>query len=140
MTGESLRVTGQPIRPKSITYLGIILIIISVFAFVGSFFIWGEGIIVDPPADTDLSYPITDILINSPSSMIAGIGLLRMKKWGKYMGWFVAGFYIYASIEIFVDVAQEGGFPLEIVLPQIVAIGVAILVMKETLRFETLFE
>jgi hypothetical protein len=45
-----------------------------------------------------------DVLVNAPASLLAGIGLWRMRKWGYAPGWFVAGFYLYASVEIFVHV------------------------------------
>lgn len=125
-------------RPPSITILGLIFIIIGIFAFTGSFFLWGEGVILNPPADVDLEFPITDILINAPASLIAGIGLFRLNKWGKYMTWFVSGFYIYASVEIFVQLWQEERFPPEIAIPQVLAIIVAIVGMRQTIKYEHL--
>lgn len=126
-------------RPISVTILGYILILVGIFAFVGSVLLWGEGFILDPLPDTELVFPITDILINTPASIIAGIGLLKVKKWGKMMAWFVSGFYIYASVEIFVQVLQEGDFPLEIIVPQVFAVIVAILLMRVTVQYEEVF-
>ena len=49
-----------------------------------------------------------DILVNGPASIAAAIGLWKMKQWGYATSQFVAGFYVYASVEIFVHVAQDG--------------------------------
>jgi uncharacterized membrane protein YccC len=90
-------------------------------------FLWGEGFIFTPPPGVDLGFPVPDILVNAPASIIAAIGLWRMKNWGYVASQFVAGFYIYASVEIFVHVAQEGPpYAPEIVAPQVLAVLVAI--------------
>jgi hypothetical protein len=57
--------------------------------------------------------------------MIAAVGLWKLKRFGYVAAHFVAGFYIYASVEIFVHVIQDGWpYPLEIVLPQVLAVVV----------------
>ena len=53
---------------------------------------------------------------------------------------FVAGFYIYASVEIFVEVIQEGApYALEIVVPQVAAVAVAVTLIVYLWRVRTLF-
>jgi predicted metallopeptidase len=71
-------------------------------------------------------FPVTDILVNAPASMIAAIGLWGMRRYGYVASQFVAGFYIYASVEIFVEVVQAGPpYLIEIVVPQVIAVAVA---------------
>lgn len=107
--------------------LSVILVLFGIFAFVGSLFLWGQGFLLNPPPDVDLSFPITDILVNAPASVLAGIGLWRRKRWGYVAAQFVAGFYVYASVEIFVHVIQAGPpYPVEIVVPQVLAVIVAV--------------
>ena len=53
----------------------------------------------------------------------------------------MAGFYIYASVEIFVDVIQNGPpYPPEIIAPQIAAVGVAAALVLYLRRVHTLFQ
>ena len=126
--------------PTGITILSILLFLFSLFAFFGSLFLWGEGFLLSFPAGVDLSYPITDILINAPASMVAAIGLWQMKRYGYVAAQFVAGFYIYASVEIFVHVFQ-GDLPsaVEILVPQILAVAVGIALVGYLWKIQQLF-
>jgi hypothetical protein len=105
--------------------LSILLFLFSIFAFIGSLFLWGEGFLLSFPPGVDYGFPVTDILVNAPASMIAAVGLWKLKRFGYVATQFVAGFYIYASVEIFVHVIQDGWpYPLEIVIPQVLAVVV----------------
>ena len=96
-------------------------------AFFGSLLLWGEGFVFSFPEHVDLSYPITDILVNAPASIIAAIGIWRMKRYGFVAAQFVAGFYIYASVKIFVAMFQEGPpYLFGIFGPQILAVVIAV--------------
>jgi hypothetical protein len=113
-------------RPTGVSVLAIVLLLFSVFAFFGSLFMWGEGFLLSFPPGADYRFPVTDILVNAPASLIAAIGLWKMKQWGYVAAQFVAGFYVYGSVEIFVMVIQQGPpFPIEIVIPQVAAVIVA---------------
>jgi len=102
--------------------------------------LWGEGFILAFPEGVDYGFPVTDILVNAPASMIAAIGLWKMKRYGFVAAQFVAGFYIYASVEIFVHVIQDGPpYALEIVFPQILAVIVAVALVVYTWRIQNLF-
>ncbi len=126
--------------PVPIKILSILLFLFGVFAFVGSMFLWGEGFILSFPEGVDYSFPIADILINAPASIIAAIGLWKLKRYGYAVSQFVAGFYIYASVEIFVDVAQaELPYLMEIIFPQILAVIVAIFLIIYLWRVKDLF-
>jgi hypothetical protein len=106
--------------------LAVVLFIFGCLAFFGSLFLWGQGFLLSFPADVDLGYPITDILVNAPASFVAALGLWQMRRYGYVAAQFVAGFYVYASVEIFVDVAQSGPpYPVEIIIPQVLAVIVA---------------
>ena len=119
--------TEKTKSPMAVKVLAAVLFLFGLLAFFGSAFLWGEGFILHPPADTDLGFPVTDILVNAPASIIAAVGLWRMKQWGYVASQFVAGFYVYASVEIFVHAAQERPpYAPEIVAPQVLAVVVAI--------------
>ena len=97
------------------------------FAFFGSLFTWGSGFLLSFPEGVDYAFPVTDILVNAPASLIAAIGLWRLKRYGLVAAYFVSGFYIYASVEIFVRVFQGGPpYAVEILVPQVLAVGVAL--------------
>ena len=121
--------------------LAILLFLFGVFAFFGSLFMWGEGFLFSFPEGVDYTFPITDILVNAPASIIAAIGLWQLRRYGYIASQFVAGFYIYASVEIFVHVFQEGPpYPLEIVLPQVVAVAVAAVLVLYLWRIQKVFQ
>ncbi len=126
--------------PVPIKILALLLFVFGVFAFIGSLFLWGEGFILSFPEGVDYSFPIADILINAPASIIAAIGLWKLKRYGYVVSQFVAGFYIYASVEIFVQVAQAGPpYPVEIILPQVLGVIVAIFLIFYLWRVQNLF-
>jgi hypothetical protein len=86
----------------------------------------GEGFLLSFPEGVDYAFPVTDILVNAPASILAATGLWRLKRYGFVAAYFVAGFYVYASVEIFVHVFQSGPpFAVEILVPQILAVVVA---------------
>jgi hypothetical protein len=128
-------------RPWPVTTLAILLFLFSLLAFFGSLFLWGEGFLLQFPAGVDLSFPITDILVNAPTSMVAAIGLWKLKRYGYIASQFVAGFYVYASVEIFVHVAQ-GDLPnaMAIIAPQVVAVLVALGLVFYLWQIKDLFD
>jgi hypothetical protein len=92
---------------------------------------WGEGFLLSFPADVDYRFPISDILVNAPASILAAIGLWQGRYYGYIAGQFVAGFYIYASVEIFVMIFQEPPpYRLEILIPQVLAVIVALFLVS----------
>ncbi len=127
-------------RPLGVSVLAILLLAIGLFAFTGSLWMWGAGFLFSFPAGTDYAFPVADILVNAPASIIAAVGLWRMKQWGYGASQFVAGFYTYASVEIFVMVIQEGApYPLKIIVPQLAAILVAAILVFYLWRIRSLF-
>jgi hypothetical protein len=128
-------------RPWPVTTLAILLFLFSLLAFFGSLFLWGEGFLFQFPEGVDLAFPVTDILVNAPASLIAAIGLWKLKKYGYVVSQFVAGFYIYASVEIFVHVIQAGSpYAMEIVVPQVLAVLVAIGLIFYLWQVQDIFE
>ena len=114
-------------RPLPITVLAILLVLFGIFAFAGSVFLWGQGFVLNPPEGASIAFPITDILVNAPASILAGIGLWRLRRYGFLAAYFVAGFYVYASVYIFAELFEAGPpYPVEILVPQILAVLVAI--------------
>jgi hypothetical protein len=128
-------------RPWPVTSLAGLLFLFSLLAFFGSLFLWGEGFLLQFPEGVDLAFPITDILVNAPASTIAAIGLWKLKRYGYIASQFVAGFYVYASVEIFVHVAQ-GDLPnaMAIVAPQALAVLVALGLVFYLWRIQALFD
>lgn len=128
-------------RPWGVSLLSLLLFAIGIFAFVGSLWMWGEGFLFSFPAGVDYSFPVADLLVNTPASILAATGLWRMRQWGYIASQFVAGFYTYASVEIFVMVAQEGPpYPAEIVVPQVAAIAVAAALVFYLWSIRTMFK
>ena len=126
--------------PNGVRILAVLLFVFGVFAFFGSLFMWGEGFLFSFPHGVDYAFPVTDILVNAPVSIIAALGLWRMRRYGYVASQFAAGFYIYASVEIFVQVIQEGPpYPLEIVAPQVVAVAVAVVLVLYLWRIQSRF-
>ncbi len=127
-------------RPAGVTLLALVLFLFGLFAFFGSLFMWGEGFLLSFPHGADYRFPVTDILVNAPASCIAALGLWKMKQWGYVAAQFVAGFYVYGSVEIFVTVIQQGPpYPIEIVIPQIAAVIVAAFLVFYLWRIRTRF-
>ena len=130
----------QSKSPIPVRILAILLFLFSLFAFFGSLFMWGEGFLLSFPQEADYRYPITDILVNAPASMIASIGLWGMRRYGYVAAQFVAGFYIYASVEIFVEVVQTGPpYSIEIIVPQVLALALAVILVVYLWRIKELF-
>ncbi len=113
--------------PLFLKVLSILLMLFGLAAAFGSLFLWGKGFLLAFPAGVDYAFPVTDLLVNAPASILAAVGLWGMRRYGYAAAWFVAGFYVYASVEIFVQVAQ-GTLPGDpaILLPQILAVAVAL--------------
>jgi hypothetical protein len=128
------------VLPVGVRILAGVLFLFGLFAFIGSLFMWGEGFLLSFPSGADYRFPITDILVNAPASLIAAIGLWQGRRIGYIAAQFVAGFYIYASIEIFVMVFQgPPPYPLEILVPQVMAMIVAVFLVFYLWRLQKLF-
>ena len=131
----------QSKTPTPVRILAILLFLFSLLAFFGSLFMWGEGFLLQFPEGADYRFPITDILVNAPASMVAAIGLWGMRRYGYVASQFVAGFYIYASIEIFVEVVQAGPpYSIEIIIPQVMAVAVAVTLVVYLWRIQEMFD
>ena len=126
--------------PTGVKVLAGVLFLLGLFAFFGSLFMWGEGFLLSFPPGADYTFPITDILVNAPACFISAIGLLQGKRYGYIAAQFTAGFFVYASVEIFVTVFQEPPpYPLQILIPQIFAVIVAYFLVFYLWRFRDLF-
>ena len=123
--------------PWLVKTLALLLILFGIFAGMGSLFLWGQGFLFAFPRDIPLATPIADFFINFPASVLAGVGLWRMRRFGYVAAQFVAGFYLYASVLIFVEMFQ-GELPSspEIWGPQglAVLVGLALVVYLWPLR------
>lgn len=121
--------------------LAVFLFIIGFFAFVGSIFLWGKGFILDFPKDVDYVFPVSDLLINVPTSIIAAVGLWRNKKYGYVASQIFSGFGLYASIEIFVKVIQgDLTNSAEIMIPQIITVALAMILIIYLWRIKEEFK
>ncbi len=117
------------------------LFLFGLLAFFGSLFLWGQGFLLAFPQGVDLAYPITDILVNAPASIVAAVGLWQLRRYGYVAAQFVAGFYIYASVEIFVQVFQDGPpYAMEIIMPQVLAVIVAIALVSYLWQVQDTFQ
>ena len=130
-----------PNSPIPVRILAGVLFLFGLFAFFGSLFLWGEGFILNPPLGSDIAFPLTDILVNTPACLAASYGLWKLKRFGYPASQFVAGFFIYASTYIIVEVFQAGQpYPLEILLPQIGAVITAVLLVIYLYPIRDLFQ
>lgn len=126
--------------PIGVRILAGVLFLFGLFAFIGSLFMWGEGFLFSFPPGVDYRFPITDILVNAPANIIAAIGLWQGRKFGYAAAQFVAGFYVYASVEIFVMVFQgPPPYAMEILIPQVMAMIVAAFLIFYLWRLQKLF-
>ena len=60
--------------PVGLRILAVLLFLFGGFAFFGSLFMWGEGFLFSFPEGVDYAFPVTDILVNAPASIIAALG------------------------------------------------------------------
>jgi uncharacterized membrane protein (DUF2068 family) len=128
-------------KPALVKILAALLAVFGVFAFFGSLFLWGEGFILNTPPSVDIAFPVTDILVNAPACLVAAIGLWKMKRFGYPASQFVAGFFIYASVYIFAEVFTGGPpYPLEIIIPQVLAVLTAVALVLYLYRVRDLFQ
>jgi hypothetical protein len=119
-------INNKPEPPVPVKILAVLLFLFGQFAFLGSLFLWGQGFLFSFPEGVDLRFPMADLFVNAPASFIAALGLWGMRDFGYAAAYFVAGFYIYASVEIFVELFQSGPpFALEILIPQVMAVATA---------------
>ena len=82
----------------------------------------------------------TTAWLNAPASILAAIGLWTLRRFGYLASYFVAGFYIYASVYIFVEVITGGPpYPVEIVIPQVLAILAAVALLIYPARHRARF-
>ena len=133
--------TEQQLKSRiPVRILAVLLFLFSLCAFFGSLFMWGEGFLFQFPAGVDYRFPVTDMLVNAPASMIAALGLWGMRRYGYVASQFVAGFYTYASVEILVEVVQAGPpYLIEIVMPQVMAVAVATVLVVYLWRIRASF-
>ena len=132
--------TKSNTTPVAVKVLAGVLFLFGLVAFFGSLLLWGQGFILRPPASMDLSYPVTDILVNAPACLVAAVGLWHCRAYGYIASQFVAGVFIYASVEIFVQVAQGSlAKDVAILLPQVLAVAVALLLVFYLWRIRAIF-
>lgn len=74
--------TQRAVRPTGVSTLAAVLFLFSLFAFLSSLFMWGEGFLLPFPPDADSRFPVTDILVSAPASFVAALGLWKMRQWG----------------------------------------------------------
>lgn len=127
--------------PLSLRIMSVVLFLFAIFAFLGSVFLWGEGFLFSFPEGVSVAFPLTDILVNAPASIVAAVGLWSMKGIGYPASQFVAGFYIYASVYIFIELAENGPpYPIEILLPQVLAVILAVCLVVFGWRYKDRFQ
>jgi ABC-type Na+ efflux pump permease subunit len=127
-------------RPLAVTVLAISLFLFGLLAFGGSLLLWGEGFLLRFPRGVEIAFPVTDLLVNVPASLLAAVGLWRMRRYGYVASYFVAGFYLYAQVYITIDVISGGlpGAP-EILGPVVLAVLVALALLIYPERYRARF-
>lgn len=126
--------------PRKVKAISVVLFVFAVFALLGSAFMWGEGFILSFPPGADYRYPVADLLVNVPATLVAAVGLWKARLWGWAAAQFVAGFYVYAQVEILVEVAQ-GELPVSapILVPVVLATATAAVLVLYLWRVREVF-
>lgn len=97
---------------------------------VGGLFCWGNGWIGSQSDNLKKLIPLADIIITSPSSLVAGIGILLEKWWGTILGLLSVGMYVFGSVQVYLLLYWNlPELPLEMALPPIFGIGFSIFYM-----------
>lgn len=97
-----------------------------IFAIVGALFTWGSGWLFAKDDLSESIIPMADLLIAGPFSVLAGIGLLAAKRWGKILGIACSGIYIYGSIQVYFLLIRNGPpYPWQLLVPPIFGLGIA---------------
>ena len=138
---NSGRITrATPARPFFLTLLAIILFLFGLLAFFGSLFLWGQGFVLAPPPGINYALPVADIVVNAPASILAAVGLWRLRRYGYLAAYFVAGIYLYASVFILIDAFVERPPDFwTIIVPQALAVVVSVALLLYLPRVRSVF-
>lgn len=126
--------------PWILRFLAIVLVLFALGALWGGLTLYGTGSVLAAPEGVNIGLPVADILVNAPASLLTAVGLWGLFSWGVVMAWFTAGFYLYASVEIFAHYLVEGPpYDPAIFLPQALAILVAFALLITSWLYRHLF-
>lgn len=130
----------QTSAPRPLKALSVVLFLLAVFAFVGSAMLWGQGPVWSPPDGVSIALPLADMFVNAPATLVAAVGLWRLRRYGYVAGYFVAGIYLYASAFIIVEALETRPADFwAILIPQLLAVMVGVALLLYLPRARSLF-
>lgn len=98
-----------------------------IFAIVGALYTWGDGPIYNQMDLLIVLVPWADLLITGPLSLLAALGVWKMRSWGFTLGLMVCGIYLFGSALVYITLIWNGApYPPELVYPPILGIGFGI--------------
>jgi len=105
----------------------ILFLTISAFAFIGSLYSWGSGVLFDQQKSHELLLPIVDLLFTFPLSLAAGYLLIKSHPLGFTMGLILAGSLLYGSIAVYVEIYLMESYSWRLVVPPIAGIALSVI-------------
>lgn len=94
-----------------------------IFAIVGALYTWGIGPIYHQKDLLVVLIPWADLLITGPLSLLAALGVWKMRSWGYLVGLMVCGIYLFGSALVYISLIWNGSpYPPELAYPPILGI------------------
>jgi len=98
---------------------GILFILTGIFAIAGGLYTWGDGSIFSQTELLTVLIPVADIILTGPISLISGYGILKKLNWGKVLGLFTSGIYIFGSVQVFITMIWNNDYSVLLIIPSI---------------------
>jgi FtsH-binding integral membrane protein len=122
---KGLSVTDS--QMKTARVFSITLLLTGIFAAIGALYRWGDGPIHTAPLGADLEIYVAELVIAAPISILASVGIKKMKRWGMLLALLAVGVYIYGSVLVYAAVFLAGSpYPLKLIIPPVFGITLSI--------------
>jgi hypothetical protein len=96
---------------------GILFTLTGIFALAGGLYTWGDGSIFEQTELLTVLIPWADILLTGPISIISGIGLLNKKYWGRTLGIFTSGIYMFGTALVYISMVWNNEYTVMLLIP-----------------------
>ena len=115
---------------------GILFILTGIFAVLGGAYTWGDGSILEQNDLVKVLIPWADIVLTGPVSLLAGIGVLKRRSWGRTMGLVTAGIYLFGTALVVVSMVWNSDYSIFLIVPATSGLLISIGFIVFTLRKE----
>lgn len=112
----------------------ILFILTGIFAILGALYTWGDGNIFAQHELVKVLIPWADIVFTGPLSILAGIGLLHEKKWGKLLGLVASGTYLFGSILVLITMIWNRDLNILLIIPSFSGFLIGALYLVQELK------